>query len=115
MQRAGSEILLSDLPRRILTRSRRPDAVADRSAIARRIERGTMNLRDEVAALERVALEEALARTGGNAARAAQLLGAVGRGTSRDPGGTVRAMRRRLGGKSTTRGDGRLNGRDARN
>jgi DNA-binding NtrC family response regulator len=100
-KRAGSEILLSDLPRRILTRSPRPDTVSDRSTIARRIERGTMNLRDEVAALERVALEEALARTGGNAARAAQLLGAVGRGTSRDPGGTVRAMRRRLGGKNT--------------
>ena len=40
--------------------------------------------------------EEALARTGGNAARAAQLLGAVGRGAPRDPGGTVRAMMRRL-------------------
>jgi hypothetical protein len=55
-----------------------------------------MNLREEVAALERLALEEALARTGGNAARAAQLLGAVGRGAARDPGGTVRAMMRRL-------------------
>ena len=58
--------------------------------------RGAMNLRDEVAALERVALDEALKRTGGNAAQAARLLGAVGRGRSRDPGGTVRAMMRRL-------------------
>ena len=64
--------------------------------MSRRIARGTMNLRDEVAALERLALDEALARTGGNAARAAQLLGAVGRGAARDPGGTVRAMMRRL-------------------
>ena len=55
-----------------------------------------MNLRDEVAALERAALDEALKRTGGNAAQAARLLGAVGRGRSRDPGGTVRAMMRRL-------------------
>jgi hypothetical protein len=96
-KRAGSEILLSDLPRRILKRSGGPAPVADRSVVAHKIARGTMNLRDEVSALERVALEEALARSGGNAARAAQLLGAVGRGTSRDPGGTLRAMRRRLG------------------
>ena len=40
---------------------------------------------------------EALARTGGNAAEAARLLGQVGRGLARDPGGTVRAMIRRLG------------------
>jgi two-component system NtrC family response regulator len=97
-KRAGSEILLSDLPKRIL----RPDAgsrdpVVDRGSVQRKIARGAMNLRDEVAALERLALDEALARTGGNAARAAQLLGAVGRGAARDPGGTVRAMMRRLG------------------
>ena len=55
-----------------------------------------MNLRDEVAALERVAIDEALTRTGGNAAQAARLLGEVGRGVARDPGGTVRAMMRRL-------------------
>ena len=66
------------------------------SVIANRIASGRMNLRDEVAALERVALQEALSLTGGNAARAAKLLGAVGRGASRDPGGTVRAMMRRL-------------------
>jgi hypothetical protein len=34
-----------------------------------------MNLRDEVAALEGIALDEALTRTGGSAARAARLLG----------------------------------------
>jgi DNA-binding NtrC family response regulator len=101
-KRAGSEILLSDLPKRILRRAgdASQDAVVDRGSVGRKMARGTMNLRDEVAALERLALEEALARTGGNAARAAQLLGAVGRGASRDPGGTVRAMMRRLRARS---------------
>ena len=55
-----------------------------------------MNLRDELEALERVALDEALTITGGNAAAAARLLGTVGRGAARNPGGTVRAMLRRL-------------------
>lgn len=97
-KRAGTRILLSDLPQRILRREAAADAdaVVDRASVARRVARGTMNLRQEVAALERLALEEALSRTGGNAARAARLLGAVGRGTARDPGGTVRAMVRRL-------------------
>ena len=75
---------------------RGPQPAVDRSAVARKIARGTMNLREEVAALERMAIEEALARTGGNAAQAARLLGGVGRGVARDPGGTVRAMMRRL-------------------
>jgi transcriptional regulator with GAF, ATPase, and Fis domain len=70
--------------------------VTDRTAVARKIARGTMNLRAEVEALERLALDEALARTAGNAAEAARLLGQVGRGLARDPGGTVRAMMRRL-------------------
>jgi DNA-binding NtrC family response regulator len=95
-KRAGSELLLADLPRRILERDRTPRGAVDRTVIADRIAGGRMNLREEVAALERAALDEALARTGGNAARAAQLLGAVGRGSARDPGGTVRAMMRRL-------------------
>jgi len=50
-----------------------------------------------VRALERTALAAALEASGGNAAEAARLLGTVGRGRSRDPGGTVRAMKRRLG------------------
>jgi len=53
-----------------------------------------------VAALERMAIEEAMARTGGTAAQAARLLGQVGRGMARDPGGTVRAKMRRTGLKS---------------
>jgi hypothetical protein len=43
-----------------------------------------------------MAIEEALRRAGGNAAQAARLLGEVGRGMARDPGGTVRAKMRRL-------------------
>ena len=55
-----------------------------------------MNLKEEIMALQRIAIEEALKRTGGNAAHAARLLGEVGRGVARDPGGTLRAMMRRL-------------------
>jgi len=97
-KRAGTEIIPSDLPRRILKRGVEivRDATVDRTAIAKKIERGTMNLKEEVAALERLAIDEALKRAGGNAAQAARLLGQVGRGVSRDPGGTVRAMLRRL-------------------
>ena len=100
-KRAGEEILLSDLPRRILKRGAQTDggAVVDRAALTRAIEGGTMSLKDQVAALERLAIEEALKRSGGNAAQAARLLGQVGRGVARDPGGTLRAMMRRLGGK----------------
>jgi DNA-binding NtrC family response regulator len=102
-KRAGTTILPSDLPKRILSHREKSGGLVDRASVARRIDRGSMNLRDEVIALERVALEEALARTGGNAARAARLLGAVGRGAARDPGGTVRAMKRRLASPSARR------------
>jgi hypothetical protein len=65
-KRAGTEILLSDLPRRILARGTTAPAEpsADRSSLSRKIAGGTMNLRAEVAALERMAIEEALSRTG---------------------------------------------------
>lgn len=97
-KRAGNEVLLSDLPKRVLMRGADPEreATIDRAVVASRIDRGTMSLKDEVAALQRVAIEEALKRTGGNAAQAARLLGEVGRGVARDPGGTLRAMMRRL-------------------
>ena len=97
-KRVGNEVLLSDLPRRVLTRGADDvrAATVDRAAVVDKIERGTMSLKDEVAALQRVAIEEALKRTGGNAAQAARLLGEVGRGVARDPGGTLRAMMRRL-------------------
>ena len=96
-KRAGREIIPSDLPRRILRsgEDERRRASVDRAGLAQKIEAGTINLAREVAALERAAIEEALARTGGNAAAAARLL-AVGRGTAHDPGGTLRAMMRRL-------------------
>jgi DNA-binding NtrC family response regulator len=100
-KRAGEEILLSDLPSRILAREQgtKEDAEPTINArvVADRIARGGFDLCDEVSALERIALQEALARAGGNAARAARLLGRVGRGRANDPGGTVRAMMRRLG------------------
>ncbi|HKW01520.1 MAG TPA: sigma-54 dependent transcriptional regulator [Vicinamibacterales bacterium] len=104
-KRAGHVVLPSDLPRRVLAGGARrgPAPAADRSAVARKIAGGTMNLQREIASLERMAIEEALARTGGNAAQAAHLLGSVGRGMARDPGGTLRAMMRRL-----SRGDRRV-------
>jgi transcriptional regulator with PAS, ATPase and Fis domain len=94
-KRAGSEVLLSDLPGRVLKRSPDRGGAGDEE-IARRVRQGSLNLRDEIEALERTALDEALKVAGGNAAAAARLLGAVGRGTARDPGSTVRAMMRRL-------------------
>ena len=98
-KRAGTELLLSDLPKRVLTGgASMPDdeKTVNRTAVVRKIDRGSMSLKDEVAALQRMAIEEALKRSGGNAAQAARLLGAVGRGVARDPGGTLRAMIRRL-------------------
>jgi transcriptional regulator with GAF, ATPase, and Fis domain len=69
----------------------------DTAELARRMERRELNLRKEVDALEAEALRLALLRSGGSPARAARLLGEVGRGQSKDPAGTVRAMMRRLG------------------
>ena len=97
-KRAGTELLLSDLPRRVITRTAegKRESAIDRSVVTRKMERGAMNLKEEIMALQRIAIEEALKRTGGNAAQAARLLGEVGRGVARDPGGTLRAMMRRL-------------------
>jgi transcriptional regulator with PAS, ATPase and Fis domain len=99
-KRAGDELLLADLPRRILAGGGPPargGEIVDRRAIERRIDAGRLNLREELALFERHALEHALGRAGGNASRAAGLLGEVGRGAAADPGSTVRAMMRRLG------------------
>jgi len=101
-KRAGDELLLSDLPEHVVRGlAGEPDRAAagataiDRAALARMIDDGRMNLRAVRDELERAALELALDRAGGSPARAARLLGEVGRGSSSDPGGTVRAMMRR--------------------
>ncbi len=100
-KRAGDELLAIDLPRRLLRKTDEPtpgeSRLIERSELERRIQLGQMNLRREVEQLERDALWAALDQSGWSATRAAELLGEVGRGTSRDPGGTVRAMMRRLG------------------
>jgi transcriptional regulator with GAF, ATPase, and Fis domain len=101
---SGEQLLLSDLPRRILqrpSRARQDDSLVNDATLAGRFDGGSMNLRRELENLERAALLEALRRSAGNPARAAQLLGEVGRGAARDPAGTVRAMMRRLGITST--------------
>jgi DNA-binding NtrC family response regulator len=106
-KRAGDELLVSDLPEHIV-RGAPADATAaggaprnrsaiDRAVLARLIDDGDMNLRALRDELERTALELALARAGDSPAAAARLLGEVGRGSSSDPGGTVRAMLRRHG------------------
>jgi DNA-binding NtrC family response regulator len=107
-KRAGDDLLLSDLPEHIV--SGHPDdalspangmpateSVVDHAAIERLLAEGRMNLRSLREDLERTVLSLALARAGGSPTRAARLLGEVGRGESRDPGGTVRAMMRRYG------------------
>jgi DNA-binding NtrC family response regulator len=97
-KKAGEELLASDLPRRLWRREAVAEAgIVSKHEIERRIAAGSMNLREEVERLERISLEAALRRSGGNAAEAARLLGEVGRGSAKDPGGTVRTMIKRLG------------------
>jgi len=113
-KRAGGELLLSDLPRRVLRReggaaggppagpggrdgAGAGDGAVDTQAVTRAIAERRFDLRRAVGDLERAALTAALAAAGGSAAGAARLLGRVGRGGAHDPGGTVRAMMRRLG------------------
>jgi DNA-binding NtrC family response regulator len=98
-KRAGREILLTDL-RPILTppteAEPRGRPVIDAAAIESQIDGRAFNLRREMERLEREALRLALARAAGRPTVAARLLGEVGRGRASDPGGTVRAMMRRL-------------------
>jgi DNA-binding NtrC family response regulator len=108
-KRSGRELLVSDLPRRLLRPAEPPPAatargVLDAAAIELELDAGRFNLREAVQTLERSALELALSRSGGNAAAAAALLGEVGRGGATDPGATVRAMMRRLGIRPRGRG-----------
>jgi transcriptional regulator with GAF, ATPase, and Fis domain len=96
-KRAGTELLLSDLPRRVLRRTRAaaggPVSLVPPSLLDRALASGSFNLRVAVDDLERAALHSALAMTGGNAADGAEEAGRAGR----DPGSTVRSMMRRLG------------------
>jgi DNA-binding NtrC family response regulator len=96
-KRSGDELLLSDL-RRVLEPpvERRRRAIVGEGELEARIRAGSFNLRRERERLERAALRVALDLAGGQPGRAARLLGEVGRGRSSDPGGTVRAMMRRL-------------------
>jgi transcriptional regulator with PAS, ATPase and Fis domain len=88
-KRGGAEILLSDLPARIL----RPQVssgetpLLDPQVLTERLRAGASTCARRCVALERAALTGALALAGGSAAEAARILGEVGRGAARDPGG----------------------------
>jgi transcriptional regulator with GAF, ATPase, and Fis domain len=92
-KRTGDSLLVSDLPRRLWAPV---DHGGEDASLETRLASGSFNLRREVEALERHALALALKRSNGNAAEAARLLGEVGRGAAKDPGGTVRTMMKRL-------------------
>ncbi|HXU80964.1 MAG TPA: sigma 54-interacting transcriptional regulator [Polyangia bacterium] len=99
-KRGGQEILLTDL-RPILTAAEagepsRGRSIVDAAAIEAQIDGRAFNLRREIERLEREALRVALHRAAGRPTVAARLLGEVGHGRASDPGGTVRAMMRRL-------------------
>jgi DNA-binding NtrC family response regulator len=98
VKRTGDALLLSDLPTRLWRRASADQGKAsDDPSIAARVAAGGMNLKAELERVERAALVAALRHTRGNAAEAARLLGSVGRGAAKDPGGTVRTMMKRLG------------------
>ena len=91
---------MSDLPPRLLQRRAAPapgPGVVDAEVLRRQVREGRFNLRLERERLERLALLAALAHGGWKASEAARLLGEVGRGSARQPGGTVRVMMKRLG------------------
>jgi DNA-binding NtrC family response regulator len=101
-KRAGRELLLSDL-RRLLSPERSAGVATNEApgifsadTVRERVARGAMNLRAEIERLEGIALRAALEHANGSPTRAARLLGEVGHGRSSDPGGTVRAMMKRL-------------------
>jgi transcriptional regulator with PAS, ATPase and Fis domain len=106
-KRGGDELLVADLPARLLAPPAAAPVGIDRGALDRAIGGGGFNLRRAIDDLERTALDLALAQSGGSAAAAARLLGEVGRGQARDPGATVRAMMRRLMPASSRRSPGR--------
>jgi DNA-binding NtrC family response regulator len=95
----GDSLLLSDLPRLEPPQPAAGGArlALDRDQLRQTLRRGGFNLRAEIAAFERAALEAALEEAEHSPTAAARLLGEVGHGRARDPGGTVRAMMRRHG------------------
>jgi two-component system NtrC family response regulator len=95
-KRAGESLLVSDLPRRLWKSNESHGVSDDAGELETRIASGRFNLKREIEAVERRALDIALRRANGNAAEAARLLGEVGRGAAKDPGGTVRTMMKRL-------------------
>lgn len=96
-KRKGESLLVSDLPRRLWSARTEDESSGSSSDLESRIASGQFNLKRELEQVERRALDIALRRSDGNAAEAARLLGEVGRGAARDPGGTVRTMMKRLG------------------
>src|SRR5262249_22989333 len=59
-KRAGRELLLSDLPSRILRPPARERELVDVARVRQRLRAGELNLRDEIRSLERTALSAAL-------------------------------------------------------
>ncbi len=97
-KRSGTTLLASDLPRRLFEPQKATDtALVSTVEVSKRMVQGTFNLKKEIEALERMALEEAFHQSQGNANAAAKYLGEVGRAGAKNPGDTVRAMKKRLG------------------
>ncbi|MFP2895510.1 hypothetical protein [Corallococcus sp. 4LFB] len=97
----AAQLLVGREPRGLLEVHVRPGPHALESKLLRVLEDRVISRLGEHAWrrhwLERLALQAALRRADGNAAEAARLLGEVGRGAAKDPGGTVRTMMKRLG------------------
>lgn len=97
----GDALTVADLPRALLQDAAATHRAVTDDALAQwvraQVATGRFDLSGAVRALERASVVEALGLCDGNATAAARLLGRVGRGSARDPGGTLRAMMKRLG------------------
>jgi transcriptional regulator with PAS, ATPase and Fis domain len=97
-KRSGDELLISDLPEKLVKMRVAPNVeLVDVSTLEKHLAARRFNLKLELEKFEKLAVQYALQQSNGNAAAAAQLLGEVGRGSAKDPGGTVRNMMKRLG------------------
>ena len=100
LQARRSEILLSDLPRAHPRRPRSGDGrrpCVDRRRVARKIATARCDLQARRRRLERWRSRKRCTLAAATPRRRRSCSGRVGRGAARDPGGTVRAMMRRLG------------------